>query len=257
MVKNFIPSVFSIGPLELYSYGLILGIAGVIIYLISRSALKGELSEWQYLLVAIGAVIGAKALYLAHNITLLRVDPSNFLKITSGGFALYGALIGGILTIFIIRKTFNLSISKVTDSFALGLPLAQAVGRIGNFANNELYGKPTGADWAIFIPEEKRISGYENFETFHPTFAYEGFLDLISFVILIVLFRNKKLPNGVISAVYLLNYGLIRIVLNRFRIDKEYLWGIESSDLLSVIAVGIGIYFLSSLFWKSQKAFSK
>ncbi|MCA9374966.1 prolipoprotein diacylglyceryl transferase [Candidatus Dojkabacteria bacterium] len=254
MIRNFIPSTITIGSVDLYTYGLLLGFSGVMMYLMSKKILRNGLNDWQYFLIALGALLGGRILFLLHNIDLVRLDLTYIFRISSGGFALYGAIVGGILAILLLRKVFKPNLAKVIDSLAIGLPLAQAIGRIGNFANNELYGKPTSVKWAVFIPKEDRILGYESFAGFHPTFLYESILDLVNFAILVVLYRSKKFKSGVLSAVYLLNYGVIRLILNRVRIDKEYFLGIETSDLFSVIAICLALYIIISSFLNSRRA---
>ncbi len=223
-------------------YGLIIGIAVVLgIEVIRR---KTNLKEIYLLIPLIFALLGARALYLLHNIEEILAGQVKIFNIWDGGLALFGALIGILLGIYIISKLVKQPFLKLSDKFFTYIPLIQAFGRIGNYFNKELYGKPTSLPWAIEIPQENRLQGYENYTTFHPTFLYESILNLILFALLIYLSKKVK-ADGILLSLYFIGYSLIRLLLNRVRIDGEYLLGIETSDLLSVIFLIIGIVLIS------------
>jgi phosphatidylglycerol:prolipoprotein diacylglycerol transferase len=223
-------------------YGLIIGIAVVVGIEIVQKQIN--LKEIHLLIPIILALIGARALYLLHNIEEILAGQIKIFNVWDGGLALFGALIGILLGTYIISKLLKRSFLKLSDTFFTYIPLLQAFGRIGNYFNNELYGKPTNLPWAIEIPQENRLQGYENFSTFHPTFLYEGILNLILFAVLIY-FSKKVKADGILLSIYLIGYSLIRLLLNRIRIDGEYIFGIETSDLLSVIFLIIGIVLIS------------
>ena len=223
-------------------YGLIIGIAVVLgIEVIRR---KTNLKEIYLLIPLIFAFLGARALYLLHNIEEILAGQVKIFNVWDGGLALFGALIGILLGIYIISKLVKQPFLKLSDKFFTYIPLIQAFGRIGNYFNKELYGKPTSLPWAIEIPQENRLQGYENYTTFHPTFLYESILNLILFALLIYLSKKVK-ADGILLSLYFIGYSLIRLLLNRVRIDGEYLLGIETSDLLSVIFLIIGIVLIS------------
>jgi phosphatidylglycerol:prolipoprotein diacylglycerol transferase len=223
-------------------YGLIIGIAVVLgIEVIRR---KTNLKEIYLLIPLIFALLGARALYLLHNIEEILAGQVKIFNVWDGGLALFGALIGILLGIYIISKLVKQPFLKLSDKFFTYIPLIQAFGRIGNYFNKELYGKPTSLPWAIEIPQENRLQGYENYTTFHPTFLYESILNLILFALLIYLSKKVK-ADGILLSLYFIGYSLIRLLLNRVRIDGEYLLGIETSDLLSVIFLIIGIVLIS------------
>lgn len=223
-------------------YGLIIGIAVVVGIEIVQKQIN--LKEIHLLIPIILALIGARALYLLHNIEEILAGQIKIFNVWDGGLALFGALIGILLGTYIISKLLKRSFLELSDTFFTYIPLLQAFGRIGNYFNNELYGKPTNLPWAIEIPQENRLQGYENFSTFHPTFLYEGILNLILFAVLIY-FSKKVKADGILLSIYLIGYSLIRLLLNRVRIDGEYIFGIETSDLLSVIFLIIGIVLIS------------
>jgi phosphatidylglycerol---prolipoprotein diacylglyceryl transferase len=220
-------------------YGVIIGIAIIIgIELIQR--LSKDFSYKDVVILLISTLFGARILFLLHNITEMREGAVIPYAIWDGGLAFYGALIGLIISTYFISRIKRLSFFKLSDPILLVLPLIQAIGRFGNFFNNELYGLPSNLPWSIFIPLEKRITGYESYTHFHPAFLYEAILNIISFSVLYYL-RKKYEFKGLITGIYLINYSLIRILLNTVRIDNEYLWLFETSNLFSAIFLLAGI----------------
>lgn len=222
-------------------YGLLIGIAVVIgIELIRR---KTQLNNKDILILLISTLIGARLLFLLHNIKEISQGSINIFAIWDGGLAFFGALIGLIIAIYIITQRKKISLLPFLDKVFTYIPLLHALGRIGNYFNKELYGLPTKLPWAIYIPKEKRLEEYTNYSTFHPTFAYEAILNILLFTILIF-FSKRIRKDGILFSIYLIGYSVIRILINRIRVDGEYLFGIETSDLLSAIFLIIGITIL-------------
>ena len=220
-------------------YGLLIGIGMVIgIELITK--INKKIIYTDIILLLISALIGARLLFILHNIEEIKMGVINPFAVWDGGLAFYGGLIGILICIFFISKHKKIKYYEISDTILLTLPLIQAVGRIGNFFNYELYGKPTNLPWGIFIPIEYRDPNYITFTHFHPVFLYESILNIINFVILLFLHKKTK-SKGIVTGAYLVNYALIRLAMNTIRIDKELFLGIETSDLLSVIFLFIGI----------------
>lgn len=215
--------------------------AAIIVIAYVDKILGKKLKQFDYIFTLLLSIIGARILFLIHN--LERVEESLFyiFKVWDGGLALYGGLIGLSIGILIVSKIRKISLFQISDSVGYILPIAQAFGRIGNFINNELYGYPTSLPWAVKIPFEDRIKGYEAYSTFHPTFLYESLLSLISFFLIWLASKRLKLKSGDLSTIYLLNYGAIRLFVNQFRIQKDYYWIVESSDLFSLIFIGLAL----------------
>lgn len=223
-------------------YGLLIGIAIVI----SIELLKRRYQIFTYidlLIILIAALIGARLLFLLHNIEEVQNGTVHILQIWDGGLAFYGGLLGIIFALLLISRIKKVHLFDLTDPLTIYIPLAQSIGRIGNYFNNELYGKPTSLPWGIYIPKENRIEEYNTYEYFHPTFIYESILTFSLFILLYNI--SKKIHHkGITTAIYLIGYALIRLLLNTVRIDKEYLWGIETSDLFSLISLITGIVIL-------------
>jgi len=220
-------------------YGLLIGI-GIVIGIELITKINKKITYTDIILLLISALIGARLLFILHNIEEIKMGIINPFAIWDGGLAFYGGLIGILLCIFFISKHKRIKYYEISDTISLTLPLMQAIGRIGNFFNYELYGKPTNLPWGIFIPIEYRNLNHISYTHFHPVFLYESILNIINFVILIFLHKKTK-SKGIVTGAYLVNYAIIRVGMNMLRIDKEFIFGIETSNLLSIIFLFTGI----------------
>lgn len=160
--------------------------------------------------------------YLSH--------PLDILSFWTGGFGIPGAILGGTIALWVICRKEELPFWGVADILAPGLVLAHAIGRVGNYFNFELYGSPSSLPWAIFIPMENRLIGYEQVEFYHPLFAYEAIPLLIFSGILIWLPRSRfadHLRPGEIFLFYLGGYSIIRFFLEFLRLDVALVSGVN------------------------------
>ncbi len=164
--------------------------------------------------------------------------PEQILAIWNGGLGIYGAIIGGIFGIWLYTRRHKLSLLLWLDLAVPGLALAQAIGRWANFVNNELYGGPSTLPWAITIPPEKRLPGFEQFATYHPLFLYESLLNLIACGLLLWIERrfSKWLRPGDLLLTYALMYPAIRFSLDFLRLDSAGVGSITIAQLVSAAA---------------------
>ncbi len=129
------------------------------------------------------------------------------------------------------------------------MPLGQAIGRWGNYFNQELYGRPTNLPWGIPISPAYRVAGYEQFKYFHPTFLYESLLNLSLFLILLTLQRTRRSALGTTSALYLIGYALIRIAMEQFRIDvTPTLLGVRWPVVVSGVVLLTGLIMVIKIY---------
>ena len=249
---SFIPQpiLFTLGSFTVYYYGLILVLAIIIASIFSRKRLlkknllsKDKIEDLFFSLIIWG-LIGARLFhvfffewsYYSHNLIAI-------IKVWEGGLAIQGAIIAGLLTLLIFTKKNKLIFFKISDNLFPFLALGQAIGRWGNFFNQELFGKPTSSIYGIYISLENRVRGFESFNYFHPTFFYESLLNLILFIILLKILKIKKL--GLASLSYLLGYSLIRFSLEYIRIDEvPLIFNIRAPQLLSFIIIIITIFII-------------
>lgn len=167
--------------------------------------------------------------------------------ISQGGLSIQGALIGGVLAVIIYCRRYKLSFFKWADIIVPGLALAQAIGRWGNFFNQEAFGRPTTLPWGIPIDVNRQVEvagpnpGFTPSSTlrFHPTFAYEMIWDLLNFGLLMWLGRQKriKLLQGDLMWVYLIFYSVGRYAIEEIRVDSAMLSGFKTPQLVALATI--------------------
>lgn len=228
----YIPSpsqgVWHLGPLPLraYALGIIIG-ALVAIYIGERryqarggrAGLIGDVAIWA---IPFG-IVGARIYHVATDPELYFGQGREVLDvflIWKGGLGIWGAVLGGALGAYIGCRRYGASFSQVADSLAPGLLVAQAIGRLGNYFNQELFGKPTDVPWALEISPENRPPGYTDVATFHPTFLYELLWNLAAAALIIAIDRRLKLTGGRAFALYAMFYTAGRFWIEQLRIDE-------------------------------------
>jgi phosphatidylglycerol:prolipoprotein diacylglycerol transferase len=149
--------------------------------------------------------------------------PLQLLNFRAGGLGIYGAMAGGLLGVILYTRRHRLSTLAWADLAVVGAALGQAIGRWGNFFNQELYGRPTNAPWAIAIDPLYRLPDFAEFSTFHPTFLYESLWSLLTFFVLLWLARRQaaRLLPGELLALYLVAYAIGRSLLELVRLDSR------------------------------------
>jgi len=229
-------SSFSVGPLTIHFYALciITGIAAAIWIGRKRYANLGgnpddvsEVAIWAVPFGIIGGriyhVITSPAQYFGAN-----GNPVDALRIWEGGLGIWGAISLGAVGAYLYFRTHKttLNFRQLLDSLAPGIVVAQAIGRIGNYFNQEVFGKPTELPWGLEIDPVNRPDGFESYATFHPTFLYELLWCLVVAVLLIKLpgfLKQITSKQGDIFALYILGYTLGRVWIESLRIDEANL----------------------------------
>jgi len=267
------PQGFNIGPLTIRFYAILIIIGAIVgSWLAARQAKKhGEDSELVLDLLPwllIGGIIGARlwhvftpsASNIAQGVTTenyLR-NPIEILKMWKGGLGIPGGVIGGALALIIYTKSKKLSFWQWADFIAPGLLVGQAIGRWGNFVNQEVYGRPTDLPWAITIDPQYRISGFEQVVKYHPLFLYESLLNLIGAGVLLWIDRKfkDKLFKGDIFFGYLIWYSTVRFLLEFLRLDPSPVNGINinQTSMLVVGVIAVGFLILRHTVWSGKLA---
>jgi prolipoprotein diacylglyceryl transferase len=229
-------SSFSVGPLTIHFYALciIMGIAAAIWIGRKRYANLGgnpedvsEVAIWAVPFGIIGGriyhVITSPAQYFGAN-----GNPVDALRIWEGGLGIWGAISLGAVGAYLYFRTHKttLNFRQLLDSLAPGVVVAQAIGRIGNYFNQEVFGKPTELPWGLEIDPVNRPDGFESYATFHPTFLYELLWCLVVAVLLIKLpgfLKQITSKQGDVFALYILGYTLGRVWIESLRIDEANL----------------------------------
>lgn len=219
----------------------------------------------------IGAIIGARAYYVLFNLSYYAQDPSRIFKITEGGLAIYGGIIGAFLTVVLVCKIRKQKILDVLDLAAVGFLLGQGVGRWGNFMNQEAFGTNTDLPWgmtsdkiSLYIIENQDFFAEKGivmdpYKGVHPTFLYESIWCILGFVLLYVMFSHYRKFAGQILLSYGVWYGFERTIVEGFRTDSLYIGqtDIRVSQVLSAIVVIACAGLLVAGFIKTKKEIIK
>ena len=180
-------------------------------------------------------------------------DLTKVFAVWEGGLAIFGALIFGSLGAFIGARTAGIKFLAFADAIAPGVLVAQAIGRIGNYFNNELFGLPTTLPWGLEISTANPAypAGLPAGVLFHPTFLYELVWNLMGFAVLIWLDRKLKLRWGQMFAAYLITYSIGRAFIESIRIDpSEIFFGLRTNVWSAIFTIAIG---LALLVWSRRK----
>ncbi len=233
-----------IGPFTIYWYGVIIGIGVFLGYMLaSREAIKRGMPKETFadlLLFAIPiAIISARIYYVIFRWDQFADDPIRVFYIWEGGIAIHGALIGGVLTAYFFAKKRNLSFWQLADVAAPSILLGQAIGRWGNFMNQEVYGGPVTREFleGLFLPEFIINQMYIDGTYYHPTFLYESLWSLIGVVLLLWL-RRFNLRQGEIFFTYVIWYSVGRFFIEGIRLDYLLIGGVlKTAQVISIVLV--------------------
>ncbi len=253
----------NIGPLTFHFYGLLIMLGAVVGAFIARRLLSEMEPErdpdliWDALVWAlIFGVIGARLYHVftpSQSLLNAGIDtryylthPIDLIASWQGGMGMPGAIAGGVLGLYIFARRNQIDLRTILDAAGPGLAVGHAIGRWGNFVNQELYGPPTDLPWGIFIRPENRLAGYEAFEYFHPLFAYEGLWNLATAAVLLWVWRRygERLLPGDLFLMYLIGYPVGRFLLEFLRIDYVPLLGVNFNQMLSLAVAVASAAFL-------------
>ena len=259
---------FSIGPVHIYYYGLILALAvwgayGVVRRRARARQVPADAIDTLFVTTVPLGVIGARLYFVALSWSQYRSNPLRALAIWEGGLAIHGALLGGLLGlllgyVWIKRRHKNIRLAVLLDLVAPALLLAQAIGRVANWVNQEAFGYPTNLPWGIAIDPARRPPEFAQSERFHPTFAYELIWNLLGFGLLILVERHWRKKGvsalnkraGMLFALYMLWYSLGRAAIESLRTDSLYFGPWRAAQVFGVAAIiGAGLFI-----WYRKKA---
>jgi len=257
-----------IGPLTLNFYGLIIMVGVVAAAVLSYFEAKRQNLDTDVILdsltwIVIGGVIGARlwhiftppASMVEQGITTqyYLTHPLAAIAIWRGGLGIPGAVAGGALAFYLYSRKRGLRFGQWADIFAPGLALGQAIGRWGNFVNQELYGRPTDLPWAIRIDPQHRLPEFMEYETYHPLFLYESLFNLLNMGFLLWVSRKygDKLKHGDVFLTYLITYPVFRFFMEFLRLDSSYVGGINANQTLMIV---IAVLSSGAILWRHRKS---
>lgn len=231
-----------LGPIEIHWYSICIFIGMLIAcLLIYKEAKKNNIKEdflinLTFYTILIG-ILGARLYFVIFNLPYYLNNPLDIIKIWNGGLAIHGGIIAGLLFVIYYCKKYQVDIWKMLDIIVMGLIIAQAIGRWGNFFNQEAYGPITSLETlkSLGIPSFIIKGMYISGSYHHPTFFYESVWCLIGFIIMFILRKRKTLKVGQLSSFYLIWYGIIRFIIEGMRTDSLMLGPIKVAQLVSII----------------------
>jgi phosphatidylglycerol---prolipoprotein diacylglyceryl transferase len=223
------PFVFQLGRFDVRWYGLLLAI-GVLMagwiaqHEFARRGVDPELAYPIAVWVVPCGLVGARLYHVVTDWHRFSGHLERLPEIWTGGLGIYGAVLGGAVGAYIAGRRVGFPFWTLLDCIVPGVIAAQAIGRFGNYFNQELYGGPTSLPWGLEISPANRPAGYEQTATFHPTFLYESLWDFVTFVVLLLVARTmwRRLAGGAIFALYLCLYSFGRFWVEGLRIDPAH-----------------------------------
>lgn len=240
--------MFSIGNIHIYWYSVLIFLGIVIgLLLVLREAKKNDITKDDIIDIAfntiIWGIIGARIYYVIFNIEVYLPNLISILYIWEGGLAIYGGIIFGFLALVYTARKKNIKLSTLTDMIVPSLILAQAIGRWGNFFNQEAHGTKTSLEFleSLHLPKFIINGMYINGVYYHPTFLYESLWCLMGFILLMIIKKKCKLRKYTITYIYLVWYGVGRFFIEGLRTDSLYIGVFRVSQIVSLIIVIMGI----------------
>jgi prolipoprotein diacylglyceryl transferase len=242
---------FKIGPLNLRAYGLMIAL-GVIagVWLLGRQLERRRIGTAEDAssigIWSVGAgVVGARLYHVATDWDRFSDNLGAIPKIWEGGLGIPGGLLAGIAMGAWMARRRNIPPAMLLTCAAPAIPLAQAIGRWGNWFNQELYGKATDLPWALEIDDQHLPAGYESGTTFHPTFLYESLWNFGLVGVLLWIDRKLRLGPGRLLAVYVIGYGIGRFWVEGLRIDPSRdVGGMRWNQWVALVAIAGGALYL-------------
>lgn len=198
--------------------------------------------------IVLSAIIGARLYYVALRADYFAAHPAEAVNLRLGGMAFHGSLVAGIAAFVILARRDKQPVLAWTDIAMPGVALAQAIGRWGNWANQEAFGLPTALPWGVAIDAAHRPPQFVSDPIFHPTFLYESVFNLANAVLLgwlaLRVPSSRVLRHGDILGLYLLTYGIARFLIERLRTDSLYIGPLPAAFWLSWLLVAAGLLVL-------------
>jgi prolipoprotein diacylglyceryl transferase len=244
-------NTLDIGPLTIHFYGILIGLGVIVAAMVTQRryekfggdpTILDRVILWTVLI----GFVGARLAYISTHTARFQGRWYATLFVWEGGLALFGGLTAGALAAVYMLRKLDGDFPAFTDAVAVGLPLAQAIGRFGNYFNQELFGTPTTLPWGLEIDPAHRPAEYFSFETFHPTFLYEAMWNVFVTVPVILFLEHRgKLAKGASFPVYMMVYGVIRFLTELLRTDTTFrLLGISRNGYVALAAIiGGGVLF--------------
>ena len=256
---QFDPVAIHLGPLAIRWYGLMYLVGFALIWVLGRRRILAQsepvwtMKDWDDVLFygILGTILGGRLGYvLFYKLGDYLAAPWKILYVWEGGMSFHGGLIGVIIAMLLFAHSRKLHWLTVTDFIAPLVPLGLAAGRIGNFINAELWGRPTDVPWAMIFPNVDRLPR-------HPSELYEFALEGLALFALLWWFSARPRPRGAVSGLFLIGYGIFRFLVEFTREPDDFLGllalGLSMGQWLSVPMIAVGVLLLGWAYRKSPR----
>lgn len=251
------PIMFKIGSIGIRWYSVLILVSFIIGYflVLTRARKKGISGVYITdisLYLIIFCIIGARLYYCLLNMDYYKNNLLEILKIWNGGLAIHGGIIAGIIVLAIYTKKFQIGFFRMTDIIAPALALGQAIGRWGNFFNQEAFGPATTLSELKklhipqFIIDGMKIDGVYH----HPTFLYESLVCLLIFIIIMIVRNSQHVKDGQITGLYFIIYGISRYFIEALRQDSLYFGTYKAAQVISLIMIAFGVVLMILPFFR-------
>ena len=236
-----------LGPIDVHVFGIIVALAMFAGWTVIRrrylhSGGDGDALDRVMFAAVVSGFIGARLGYVATNLDRYQGQWLDVLMIRQGGLVLFGGLIVGTSVAVLMARRHDLELPAFADAAAIGVPLAQAIGRPADYFSQELYGTPTNLPWAVQVPEAARPAAFADAATFHPAFFYESIWSFATVGLLLWVARRELLPRGRLFFVYAAAYGVGRFALEQIRTDTTFrLLGLSRNAWIALIVATIAV----------------
>jgi prolipoprotein diacylglyceryl transferase len=246
-----------LGPFQIRLYGVMIALGVVAAVAMAgrrwerRGGDRSDISALAAWAVPAG-LVGARAYHVITDPELFRGRWLHVFAIWEGGLGIPGGLLAGVLVGVAVARRRRLRIGVLLDAVAPAIPLAQAIGRLGNWFNQELYGRPTGLPWGLRIDPAHRPAGLEHVATYHPTFLYEALWNLLLIGVLLRIEQRSSLRPGRLFALYVGGYALGRLWVESLRIDHaNTILGLRLNIWVSLLTLAVVVGFFA---WDRSRA---
>lgn len=254
--------LFDLGFIQIKWYSFLILISLLLGYLLvlketkNRNISSDDLNDFLFYLIIV-SILGARLYYVLFNLKYYLANPLEIIMVWNGGLAIHGGIIAGLIFLIIYCKKKKINTLLMTDIIVVPLILAQAIGRWGNFFNSEAYGRVVSLKFLenLHLPKFIINGMYINGLYREPTFLYESVFSIIGFIILIIIRKKTKIKTGTLTALYLIWYGIERLIIETFRADSLMLGPIKIAQVISIIGIIAGIYLIIKV--KNNKLYKK
>ena len=253
---------FGIFQIKWYSFLIFLGVITASFLIIKESRKKDintdTITDILFYGIIIG-ILGARLYYVLFNLSYYLSNPIEIIEIWNGGLAIHGGVIATFIFLLIYTKKKKINLLLLLDILVVGLIIAQAIGRWGNFFNGEAYGRVVSLNFlkGLHLPKFIIDGMYIGGKYREPTFLYESIFSLICFVVLLIVRKLKNTKTGQICGIYFIWYGIERFIIETFRSDSLMLGPLKIAQIVSIISIVLGIYLFTKNIKNSKKLYKE